>query len=1288
MNKNLRSNESGMALVFAIGLLALLLMIGMAFIGNAVNYRRSAENNSGRTQARMFALSAVSRAITSLTLFSQDFAVKNEGKSFPESFDTIYSFAKYKNSDSLSVDASSGEKITDALLTKDSLLTFPLDGSLISEKEAERFNQLFSDGNWPGSWVFFTNGKDGDDKRIIGRAAWQVIGLPADIRASAFLRGYLPMDEYNLPTVEDASAYIPNENRWGREIDEVYLNTAADSPFYGIPTAPNTNPENVKYDTYDALYSALNASDDYKKKRWIDRWFLYGTGSMWEPEPYSLEAYSDGYYTLARFNISELSNGVDWKEEYTGDDQWYARFKLASTDFNSENAIKLLTKDSLSNLDKFHVENEDGSNKYEYDYELLNENLFNGLPFLRRIGSDSATFKNSEGNADLASFRKQIAANFNDYCDADSTPSSNVSADKWLEMNYDSTNDIWNIEHPDFTGNEKTPYIYEVGMNMGILPAPADWENPTNVAPFITAKKQSSGEFKIDPIMIKAAPILKLCNIYPFDPAETVNGNRIFNPFTSSGSDDFMRGYVDFGDMVVNMRLRKVILKNVKFSYDVEVPNADPALPPTPLKGEWSCDVVLTIPLPLASGISVPDDRLTLFDQKDPNPPVGDPDKTIAEIVFKGKKWRNSNGVELDTSITPSKTNVKPIIFSEADVDNSSWAKPEPKPEPKPYPVKKTSTDSDPQWQMLEYGQLTSSDAPYLQIPALGIGISDLFYDTGATDNSKYAYRDGVKLYNTGYTPVAPGTEISDAQLQDLKTALLVDSTKVQIDCSNLNDITIESVWIEKISTTIRRMVLTANKGTQEDPLEIGVDYVRGLALTDSNVNPAYNASDPDSDYNAFAVKQDVVLFKNGGNYQGIILGAFRNYDPRQNLNAADWRLFKPASSASYVAANYLAPSNSEVSAVMNISSGGDGEKNSGSGSEPISFSPKYSSSDNEQDWETANEPAFLGTDAEKHISTAVIRNAPMMSPWEIGFIHRGAAWQTINIKKAGYTNFNSHESADSWNEGVAGSSYANGDGAILQQIKMTDRIRSYGKINVNRLRKNAAGFTDYEAGNKAIIQALFAGLQYGEKPADFINNTTRDATTGKFLDLVGSPAEISMAGANDIVTTFLDDSARKEVSGRHKFIDYATSGGLNLACAFSSTIQSTQKTDAAKEELIGKTINLLSADSLSPTVVKILVVAQSIRDAEGTQVRNAGDAKDKYNLDGIAGDTDKTDIDDVDLIAVKECKLGRFDMTAHKTDHGKNIYFDEISGEVRLFVELHHDTDTGKITIKNIRYL
>jgi hypothetical protein len=425
-------------------------------------------------------------------------------------------------------------------------------------------------------------------------------------------------------------------------------------------------------------------------------------------------------------------------------------------------------------------------------------------------------------------------------------------------------------------------------------------------------------------------------------------------------------------------------------------------------------------------------------------------------------------------------------------------------------------------------------------------------------------------------------------------------------------------------------------------------------------------------------------LFEKDGKTPGFIFGAYRNYDPRQNLNSGDWQ-----KDAKLIATeNFFKPADdSNIKDVMRVEKDGNNVKGFVNSDSDKAFSPENNSA-SDKDCETVTEPAYKLYDDGKinHISTAVIRNAPMMSPWEIGFIHRGAAWQTINLKSAKYVNFDQHESADSWNENKDGSPYADGDGAILQQIKMTDRIRSYGKINVNRLRKNAAGFTDYEAGNKAIIQALFAGLQYGEKPADFINNTTRDATTGKFPDVTGSPAEISMAGANDIVTTFLAGSGRKEVSGRHKFIDYATSG-LNLACAFSSTIQSTQKTDAAKEELIGKTINLLSADSLSPTVVKILVVAQSIRDVEGTQVRNAGDPSAKYDLSGVAGDTASASIDS-DQIAVKECKLGRFDMTAHKTDYGKNIYFDEITGEVRLFVELHHDTDTGKITVKNIRYL
>ena len=47
-----------------------------------------------------------------------------------------------------------------------------------------------------------------------------------------------------------------------------------------------------------------------------------------------------------------------------------------------------------------------------------------------------------------------------------------------------------------------------------------------------------------------------------------------------------------------------------------------------------------------------------------------------------------------------------------------------------------------------------------------------------------------------------------------------------------------------------------------------------------------------------------------------------------------------------------------------------------------------------EQDLEAEEDPA--------KVSTGYIRNGPMQSVWELGFIHRGKPWQTINLKAAG----------------------------------------------------------------------------------------------------------------------------------------------------------------------------------------------------------------------------------------------------------------------------------------------
>ena len=92
-------------------------------------------------------------------------------------------------------------------------------------------------------------------------------------------------------------------------------------------------------------------------------------------------------------------------------------------------------------------------------------------------------------------------------------------------------------------------------------------------------------------------------------------------------------------------------------------------------------------------------------------------------------------------------------------------------------------------------------------------------------------------------------------------------------------------------------------------------------------------------------------------------------------------------------------------------------------------------------------------------VSTAYIRNDRMLSPWELGIIHRAAPWQTINLKT-----FNSSEGIRLTS---GGNLYSEGDANILDQIKMTSEREVYGKINLN---------TDIEA----VLQVLFHKINIG----------------------------------------------------------------------------------------------------------------------------------------------------------------------------------------------------------------
>ena len=95
-----------------------------------------------------------------------------------------------------------------------------------------------------------------------------------------------------------------------------------------------------------------------------------------------------------------------------------------------------------------------------------------------------------------------------------------------------------------------------------------------------------------------------------------------------------------------------------------------------------------------------------------------------------------------------------------------------------------------------------------------------------------------------------------------------------------------------------------------------------------------------------------------------------------------------------------------------------------------------------DKDWE--HDVTFEGSSA-RSFSTAYIRNAPMQSLWELGAIHRGAPYQTINLKK--FKDPNAH--ADPTIPSASGK-YSEGDAAILDYVKIGPLRFAKGRVNAN----------------------------------------------------------------------------------------------------------------------------------------------------------------------------------------------------------------------------------------------
>jgi len=386
----------------------------------------------------------------------------------------------------------------------------------------------------------------------------------------------------------------------------------------------------------------------------------------------------------------------------------------------------------------------------------------------------------------------------------------------------------------------------------------------------------------------------------------------------------------------------------------------------------------------------------------------------------------------------------------------------------------------------------------------------------------------------------------------------------------------------------------------------------------------------------------------------------FAAHDPRQNLNSGDWLELTPAVNdtatedpsavfsliATSLPDSYFGKPNADNS----INGGGDNTDAPSAG----------------DDSEIGNDPA------NKQLSTAFIRNAPMESPWELGFIHRAARWQTINLKT-----FDPAKAISTFKlttpdrDYIAGGGlYADGDANILDQIKMTDAAKSPQKINLS-------------ASDTIFFDALFDKIRLG---CDIVRDTAvpvvplTHMTVTSMAGYPTAPTNLTteIAVADPAVAPY--STMRDAIIAWFKTPDLSTFTNITRASIVSistgllgadpdgspTTIDFgalQADTDASQEELIGKIANLTKVGSGTGNF-KIIVLAQTIKDigtAAGISITKAS--------------ADET------TIKTQNCMAGTFDVDVSNVDSKKHVYFDEITSEQKILVSGSWDGTNLKIS-------
>ena len=278
-----------------------------------------------------------------------------------------------------------------------------------------------------------------------------------------------------------------------------------------------------------------------------------------------------------------------------------------------------------------------------------------------------------------------------------------------------------------------------------------------------------------------------------------------------------------------------------------------------------------------------------------------------------------------------------------------------------------------------------------------------------------------------------------------------------------------------------------------------------------------------------------------------------------------------------------------------------------------------------DKDWE--HDVTFEESNT-RSFSIAFIRNAPMQSLWELGAIHRGAPYQTINLKK--FKDPNPNEPADPTLPSGSGSTvgkYSDGDAAILDYVKIGPLRFAKGRVNANTRNLGAIDLL-----LKDIAEETYDGEDLPS--GDSVKwNLTIDA------DDLTDPDKYKTSYNRGVMANLLFDMLDADV-----------------------------KTDRDAEALIGKTAGLLTTrlDTYS-----VYIVAEALREM-----------RDIPNEDTYEAIKDTL----VNPVKVKHY-LRKADDKYFDDDNVKTSYC-SIVGTQRMLVQLIRDAWRNEIKVERVQYL